>query len=198
MRQPVRFSKEIYMKTLSLLIVDLCAQKMGLADYKIASYLHSIADSTPDRKVSQSIQQIAEATGLSWRTVQEKLKDLETHGVIDVLSTDKEKTLIQIPPQRWFSPVPAPVVEPPDNKPKLTFQQPASILELIYRLTGQRPSDKELAHMRTVAGNDDERLRYCLDSFLLDIQRGQHNGWETVDFLTVAVQHELSRNFFDY
>lgn len=79
---------------------------MGLAEYKIASYLYSIADSTPDRKVGQSIQEIAKATGLVWRTVQEKLQDLDKRGVIEVLSADKEKTFIQIPPQ-----APAPVIE---------------------------------------------------------------------------------------
>jgi hypothetical protein len=134
---------------------------MGLAEYKIASYLYSIADSTPDRKVGQSIQEIAKATGLVWRTVQEKLQDLDKRGVIEVLSADKEKTFIQIPPQ-----APAPVIERPVNQPKSAVQQPAGIQELIHRLTkGQRPSDKELAVMRAAAGDDDQRLQLCLDSF---------------------------------
>jgi hypothetical protein len=177
------------MKSFSLLtvVVNLWARTLSPAEFKIVTYLYAIADSTPDRKVSQSIQEIAEATGLSWRTVQDKLQGLDTRGVIKVLSADKQRTLIQMPPEHW--PSPELVVEQPVDNPKPVVEPPASIPELIFRLTGQRPSAQELASMKTVSGNNEQRLRHCLDSLLL--RHSVDSPWATVDLLAVAVEHEL-------
>ena len=97
-------------------VVDRWARTLSPTEYKIVTYLYRTADASPDRKIGKSIDEIAEATDLAWRTVWDKLKDLDRdeRRVIRILSHNKEKTLIEIPPEHWPLPVnnPEPVVEP--------------------------------------------------------------------------------------
>lgn len=163
-------------------VFDLWGATLGPTEFKIVAALYRFAASTSDRKISKSIQKLAGATDLSWRTVQTKLHELNIRGVIEILSANKERMLIKIPQQHW-SPV---------NNPKPVVEQPASIPELIFRLTGQRPSPETLAYMRDAAEGSDERLQICLDTFWLQGKR-----WTTLELLTVAVQHDLrSRTYF--
>jgi len=148
-----QFDKEILMNAMILLKVlfDLWGATLGPTEFKIVTYLYYIAAATPDRKISRSINEIAKATGLAWRTVQAKLHELATLGVIEILSTGKERTLMQIPLQHWSSPT---------SNPKPVVEQPAGIPELILRLCGQRPTPELLAVMKGAAENDEQRLQH--------------------------------------
>jgi hypothetical protein len=151
----------------------------------ILIYIYWKAATSPDGKVGQSIEEIAVATGLAWRTVQPKLHELAALGAIEILSLSvaKERMLIQIPRQYWSAPV---------NVTKPDFHPP-SIPELIFRLCGQRPSPEMLALMMVAADNDELRLQHCLDTFFAKRER-----WATLDLLTVAVQHDMRpRSYFD-
>jgi len=85
-------------------LFELWGATLRPTEFKIFTYLCCIAAATPDRKINRSIKEIAKATGLAWRTVQAKLHELATLGVIEILSTGKERMLIQIPLQHWSSP----------------------------------------------------------------------------------------------
>lgn len=192
--------------SLLTVVVDRWVRTLGRTEFKIVAYLYRIAAATPDGRIDKSIEEIAQATNLAWRTVQKKLKALDTDGVIKVISDDKERTLIEIPLEYWplpagnsepavveppvinpepvIGPNPEPVVEPPVIKPEPVVEPPASIEELVRSLAGQRPSAEALALMKAAAGND-ERLQDCLNSFLLLPK----SRWATVDGLTVSVQH---------
>ena len=160
------------------------AATLGSTEFKIIAYLYSVAAATEDGKISKSISEIAEATNLAWRTVQAKLQDLDARSVIEVISENKDRTLIRIPPRNWNQPV---------NTLNPVADQPAAIPELIYRLCGRRATPQTLALMNIAAGEDEQRLRYCLDTFLR-----QDNRWESVELLAVAVQHDLKhRGYFD-
>lgn len=180
------------MKPLDM-VADRSKPKLNPSELKIVAYLYDLAAGTPDRRVSKSIREIAEATGLSQRTVQDKLHALDRADpqVIRILSKGTEKTLLEIPPEHGSLPSAA---RPANSKPALPPPPPASIEALILRLTRQRPSAQNLAYMKAAAGNDDQRLQDCLNTFLL-----KGKTWETVDLLTVAVQHHLrQRDYFDY
>jgi len=177
-------------------LFDLWGATLGPTEFKMVTYLYYIAASTPDGRITKTIQEIAEATGLAWRTVQSVLQELnrDERRVIRILSKNKEKTLIEIPPEHWPSPTdnPEPVVEPAVN-PELAVPPPASIPELIYRLCGQRPTPELLAVMKAAADNDEQRLQHCLDSLFR-----QGSRWATLELLTVAVQDDLGpRDYFD-
>jgi len=57
-------------------VADRWRPKLSPSELKIAAYLYGLAAETPDRRVSKSIREIAEATGLARRTVQPTLQDL--------------------------------------------------------------------------------------------------------------------------
>jgi hypothetical protein len=155
--------------------------QLSPTEYKIYSYLSFAAATTPDGKVSNSIQQIADATMLAWRTVQEKLRALEKRGAIRILSIDKERTLVELPRVHASAAAPAALTKPP-------VQPPATIPQLVLRLTQQRPTPELLACMREAAGND-ENLQQYLSSLLPKFDR-----WENPNLLTVAVQHHFRKD----
>ena len=140
--------------------------------------------SPSDGKVGQSIEDIADATGLARRTVQPGLRELATLGAIEILSTGKERMLIQISPRYWLPPVNVPL------KPNVS---PATVPDLILRLCGQRPTPEMLAIMTDAADNDEQRLQHCLDTFFREGKR-----WTTLELLTGAAQYDLRpRGYFD-
>jgi hypothetical protein len=155
--------------------------QLSPTEYKIYSYLCFAATTTPDGKVSNSIQQIADATKLAWRTVQEKLRAIEERGAIRILSIDKERTLVELPGLHGPAAAPATLKKPP-------VQPPATIPELVLRLAQQRPTPELLACMQDAAGND-ENLQQYLSSLLPKFDR-----WENPDGLTVAVQHHFRKH----
>ena len=77
--------------------VDHCLAKLDPSDFLLIMYLFCAACDSPDGLVDQTIEEIAEGTGLSWRTVQDHLQDLHKRSVIDILSQDKEPTLVRVP-----------------------------------------------------------------------------------------------------
>ena len=157
--------------------------KISSTNFLILGYLYWQASISPDGRVGQSIETIAKATNLAWRTVQEKLQELGAAGAIEILSSGKERMLLQIPKRYWDPPAALSNAETP----------PASIEELIFRLCGSRPSAEMLRIMREAAGDDDLRLQQCLDTFF-----HQEKRWTTIQLLFVAVQHELKpRGYFD-
>jgi hypothetical protein len=165
-------------------VVDRWAATLGSTEFKIIVYLYAVAAAKRDGQISKSIKEIAEATNLAWRTVQAKLQDLDTRGVIEVISENKDRTLIQMSPQKWSLAV---------NNPNPTAEEPTGIPELIFRLCEQRPSPEMLTIMMSAADDDEQRLRHCLDSFF-----HQQKRWTTLELLTTAVQHDLSlRSYFD-
>jgi hypothetical protein len=182
----------------SSVVADRGRPKLSRSERKIVAYLSGIAAGTPDRRVSKSIREIAEATGLARRTVQPILQDLnrDERRVIRILSKNKEKTLIEIPLEHWPSPAgnPEPVVEQPAN-PKPALPPPASISELIFRMTDKRPTAEDIRKLKATAETDNEELMKVLD-FLW--RRGfRFAGFE---LLTVAVVHQLLvwKNPYEY
>jgi hypothetical protein len=183
------------------LAADSWTPELNPSEFKIAVYLYGLAAGTSDRRVNQSIREIAKAISLGRRTVLPALHRLnrDERRVIRILSKGKEKTLIEIPPEHWpllgghaepaavEPPVinPKPVIGPPVNNSEPVVEPPASIEELVRSLAGHRPSAEALAPMKIAAGNDDQRLQDCLNSFLLHPK----SRWATVDGLTVSVQH---------
>ena len=151
--------------------------------FVILAYLHWKASLSPDGQIAESIHAIASGTGLAWRTVQPKLRELAALGAIELLSSGKARTLIRIPSRHWIPPAEA--IEPEaDSK---------GVVELIYALSGHRASPEMLQLMMAAAANEELRLKHCLDDFFCQGKR-----WATVELLTVAVQDELrSRSFFD-
>ena len=151
--------------------------------FVILAYLHWKASLSPNGQMAESIHDIANGTGLSWRTVQPKLREIAALDAIEILSSGKERTLIRIPSQHSIPP--AESTEPEANS--------KGVEELIYDLSGQRAFSEMLQLMMAAAGNDELRLKHCLDDFFR-----QGNRWATVELLTVAVQDELRpRSFFD-
>lgn len=72
-------------------------------EFKLVVYLFVAAAESPDGVAAQSQEAIAAATQLSSPTVINHTHDLEARGVIEVLSEDKESTLIRFPGCRgWF------------------------------------------------------------------------------------------------
>ena len=78
-------------------LIDPWLAILGFTEFLLVTYLFRAAATSPDGLVDQSIEEIAEGTGLSWRTVRNHLQDLDTRGVIEVLSQEKECTLVRIP-----------------------------------------------------------------------------------------------------
>lgn len=156
--------------------------KISSTLFAILAFLYYVATSSPDAKVSKSIEEIATATGLSRRTVQPGLRELASLGAIQILSMAKERMLIQIPPAYW---IPAAKAYDQTGSP--------TIPELISRVCSQQPSPKMLALLLEAAGDDELRLKHCLDEFARQRER-----WETINLLAVAVEHELTpRDYFD-
>ena len=151
--------------------------------FAVLAFLYCEATSSQDGKVGKSVEDIAAATGLARRTVQPGLHELAMLGAIQIVSTGKERMLIQIPRPYWLPPITACKLD----------AAPTTISELIFRLCEQRPSPEMLTIMKSAADNDDQRLRHCLDSFF-----HQQKRWTTLELLTTAVQHDLSpRGYFD-
>jgi hypothetical protein len=160
-------------------VADRWRPKLSPSELKIAAYLYGLAAETPDRRVSKSIREIAEATGLARRTVQPTLQDLnhDERRVIRILSKNKEKTRIEILLEHWPSPVnkPEPVVKPQrssfdslaeqamENRiipaPEKVPQQPARVIpptkkpipELFRELTCADATDEDLKALAGVS-----------------------------------------------
>jgi hypothetical protein len=115
--------------------------KLSPTLFAVLAFIYYQATSSLDGKVGESIESIATATGLSRRTVQPGLKELAMFGAIQILSTGKERMLIEIPPNYWHPP---PKASTPDVAP-------TSIPELVHRLCGQRASPQMLAIMKGAA-----------------------------------------------
>jgi hypothetical protein len=75
-------------------------QQLSGSQCKVALFLLAAAADSPDGLAAQSILEIADGTGLSWRTVHTILHDLDTHRVLEVLSHAKERTLVRFPKAR--------------------------------------------------------------------------------------------------
>lgn len=78
---------------------------MSPTEFKIVVYLFAAAAESPDgvAAAAYGIEAIAAATGITWRTVITKVHDLDARGVVEVLSQEKECTLVRFPGWKgWF------------------------------------------------------------------------------------------------
>ncbi len=78
-------------------LVDEWLQKLTRSEFKIAMYLFTATSDSLDGLAAHSIHEIADHTNLSSRTVISVVHALEARGVIQVVSNDKERTLIRFP-----------------------------------------------------------------------------------------------------
>jgi hypothetical protein len=78
-------------------LVDYALAKLSGSECKIVLYLLAAASDSPDGRVSQSHEEIASATGLSWRTVLTVLHSPATRRIIQIDSRGKERMLLRFP-----------------------------------------------------------------------------------------------------
>jgi hypothetical protein len=83
--------------------IDRWLADLSGSEFKVAMHLLAAASDSPDELISQSHAEIASATGLSWRTVLTALHDLRTRRVLQVVSRDKERTLVKFLGARLYA-----------------------------------------------------------------------------------------------
>jgi hypothetical protein len=169
-------------------LVDNWLGKISPTLIVVLLYIYSKALDCPDGKVSETIEDIAAATGLAWGTVQIKLRELANLKAIEILSASKKRTLIQIPTNHSL-----PTRQTLPTLQTSTADDHTMTSELIPGLCGQGASPEMLAIMMNAADDDELRLQQCLDNFRLQAKR-----WATLELLIVAVQNELRPHaYFD-
>ncbi len=195
-------------------VVDRWARTLSTTKFKIVAYLYRIADASPDRQIDKSSEEIAQATGLSRRTVLPALHQLnrDERRVIRILSHNKERTLIEIPAEHWCLPAgnsepvaveppvihSQPVIGPPVNNSEPVVEPPASIPELIFRMTKKRPTLDDIRELKEAVNAavatelneavaiEDEEIVKALNAMLRAGFR-----YEGFQFLAGGVIHQL-------
>jgi hypothetical protein len=83
-------------------LVDDWLGRVSPTNIVVLLYIYSKAMDCADGRVSQSIEEIAAATRLSWGTVRIKLNELANLNAIEILSDRRKRTLIQTPERYWL------------------------------------------------------------------------------------------------
>jgi hypothetical protein len=153
--------------------------ELNLHERTIALYVCArLADSNRD-SVDLTIQNVADATGLCWRTVQKYRLALLKKGVLRLLSRGRERSRYALSGERAY---------PESEKIVVSVEQPTAtattdIAELITSITGASATPEELIEAEHLAGGK-LNLLYCL-RFI----HGTHRPPRSVRSLLSLISH---------
>jgi hypothetical protein len=152
--------------------------------FTLLTYLYRRAADTGDGVVRQPRKEIAAATRILPRKIRRLLKNLHDYGAIEVISPAEQQTVVRILPEHLYLP-PAVVSETPAARAGSSATL-ANIKQLMFRMTGTRPTPEDVRKLKAAADTDNEGLVKVLD-FL------SRNRFlcEDFKFLTSGVIHQL-------
>jgi hypothetical protein len=161
-------------------VVRRWCRDLSAAEFKVVVYIFRWAADTPDGVVRRPRKEIAQATGIRMRDIRPMLKGLGARGVFEVMSLDREETVVRVGREHWSASLP-PAAASEGKRPATV----ANLKEVLLRLTGIRVGVREVEELKSVAQVDDPALMEILDSLL---RRGFR--YQGLGLLTAAVLHE--------
>ena len=170
-------------------LVQPSSRNLTGAEFKVAVLLFSLP-TTGENEVCLSIQTLANGSGLSWRGCHQAIHSLNSKGLIEICSSNKERTRVRFPA--------CPPLEAPAGSPDVGVAQaspardvrPAEIRlpalsELYSQVTGVPLTDTKQAQLTNFARGNEELLRKCLRIL---VERGSRYDQYTIEYV---IRHQM-------